>query len=172
MPIQQILELGDSRLWERCLPVEEPSSSAVTSLINDLRDTLEAFRAEHGFGQGIAAPQIGALKRVIYIDAISGAFKGAMINPEIVSESDSTIELWDGCFSLPGLMTKVRRAVAVRVQYLDDSGSLQMLEATDELSTLIQHEIDHLNGILAIEQPASPRSFMTRGEWERQGRPV
>jgi peptide deformylase len=172
MPAQTIVQLGNSYLLERCQPVEEPSSSSVSSLISDLRDTLESFRAEHGFGQGIAAPQIGVLRRVVYVDTVSGSFRGAMLNPEIVSESDDKIEVWDSCFSFPSLLARVRRAVNVRVQYLDENGALQAIEATNELSTLLQHEIDHLDGILAIERAISPKSFMTRDEWQRQGKPL
>ncbi|MBN2565105.1 MAG: peptide deformylase [Candidatus Eisenbacteria bacterium] len=172
MPAQTIVELGNSYLLEHCQPVEEPSSASVSSLINDLRDTLESFRAEHGFGQGIAAPQIAVLSRVVYIDMASGHFRGAMINPEIVSESEGSIDLWDSCFSFPNLLARVRRAVSVRVQYLDENGKLEVIEATNELATLLQHEIDHLDGILAVERAISPKAFMTRDEWERQGRPL
>ncbi len=172
MPVQTILELGNSYLWEQCSPVEEVSSASVSSLIHDLRDTMEAFREEHGFGRAIAAPQIGVLQRVIYVDTGPGEFRGAMINPQIMSESGERLELWDGCFCFPKIMARVSRAQQVRVEYLDETGELQALEAAGELAALLQHEVDHLNGVLAIERAVSPKSYMTRDEWERQGKPL
>jgi peptide deformylase len=171
VPVQEIIELGNSYLWERCSPVEEPSSATVASLVNDLEDTLKSFRAEHGFGQGIAAPQIGVLKRVIFISMTSGSFKGGMINPEVVYESSDRHELWDSCFCFPRLLARVSRANDVRVEYYDETGTLQSLEASGELAALLQHEIDHLDGVLAVERVVSPQAFMSRGEWERQGKP-
>jgi peptide deformylase len=171
MPVQEIIELGNHVLWERSTPVEEPTSATVTSLIHDLEDTLSAFRAERGFGQGIAAPQIGTLKRVIFISVQPDGFKGALINPEIVSESDERYEMWDGCFCFPELLTRVSRAREVRVQYTDVNGQLQTLEASGELASLLQHEIEHLDGVLAVDKADATHAFISRKEWERQGRP-
>ena len=171
MPVQEILELGDPFLWERSSPVEEPSSAPVSELLHDLEDTLNAFRAEHGFGQGIAAPQIGVLKRVVFISMKPEGFSGALINPEITSESSERYAMWDGCLSFPDLLTRVSRAPDVRVEYVDVDGMLQTLEVTGELASLLQHEIDHLDGVLAAEKAVSPRAFMSRSEWERQNRP-
>lgn len=171
MPIQEIIELGNPFLWERSSPVEEPSSATVSELLHDLEDTLDAFRAEHGFGRGIAAPQIGVLKRVVFISMTPGGFSGALINPEITSESSERYEMWDGCFSFPDLLTRVSRASEVRVEYMDVDGTPQTLEASGELAALLQHEIDHLDGVLAVERAVSPRAFTSRAEWERQDRP-
>ena len=171
MPVQEIVELGNSFLWERCSPVEEPTAASVSELVSDLRATLESFRAEHGFGRGIAAPQIGSMKRVCYIDTTQGEFRGALINPEMTYESSERYEMWDSCFCFPRLVVRVTRATEVRVDYLDVEGVLRTLEASGELSALLQHEIDHLDGVLAVEKALSPKSFMSRSEWERQGRP-
>ena len=94
-----------------------------------------------------------------------------MINPEVTSESSERYELWDSCFSFPELLTRVSRASDVRVDYVDVDGAPQTLEANGELASLLQHEIDHLDGILAVEKAVSPRAFMSRSEWERQNRP-
>ena len=171
MPVQEIIELGNSFLWERCAPVSEPSSAPVSELVSDLRDTLESFREERGFGQGIAAPQIGSLTRVIYIRTASEGFEGALINPEITDESSERYEMWDSCFCFPGIMVRVSRAAEVRVDYMDTEGQQQTLEATGELAALLQHEIDHLDGVLAVEKAVTPKAFCSRTEWERQGRP-
>jgi peptide deformylase len=171
MPVKEIIELGNSFLWERCAPVAEPTSAPVSELVNDLRDTLVSFREEHGFGQGIAAPQIGSLTRVVYIRTVSEGFDGALINPEIVHESPERYEMWDSCFCFPRLLARVTRAAEVRVDYLDAEGNRRTLEANGELAALLQHEIDHLDGVLAVERAVSPKAFMSRSEWERQGRP-
>ena len=123
-----------------------------------------------GFGRGIAAPQIGSLRRMIFIRMQPTGFCGPLINPEIVRASDDRIELWDDCFSFPDLMVRVSRSAQVRVRYLDERGSLQTVEAEGDLSELLQHEIDHLDGILAVQRALTPRSFCTRAEWERRFR--
>ncbi|MFH1689859.1 MAG: peptide deformylase [Candidatus Eisenbacteria bacterium] len=171
MPVQDIIELGNSLLGEQCSPVDEPTSASVSELVNDLKDTLEYVTREHGFGRGIAAPQIGALKRVIYINLKPDGFEGALTNPEIADESPERYEMWDGCFCFPRLLVRVTRATDVRAGYVDTEGNPQTLEATGELAAVLQHEIDHLNGVLAVERAVSSRAYMSRGEWERQGRP-
>lgn len=171
MPVKEIIELGNPFLWERSSPVEEPSSSSVLELVHDLEDTLNAFRAEHEFGQGISAPHIGVLKRVVVIDMRPDGFSGALINPEIASESSERYETWVSCLSFPELLIRVSRASEVRVAYLDIEGTPQTLDATGELAALLQREIDHLDGVLAVDKAVSQRAFMSRAEWERQERP-
>jgi peptide deformylase len=94
-------------------------------------------------------------------------FCGPLINPVIQWASDAQMELWDDCFSFPDLMVRVSRAAQIRVEYLDDRGLKQTIEAEGDLSELLQHEIDHLDGILAVDRAISPRAFATRAEWER-----
>jgi peptide deformylase len=94
-------------------------------------------------------------------------FCGALINPHISRLSDDQIELWDDCFSFPELMVRVRRATQVRVEYLDERGAHCSIDAQGDLSELLQHEIDHLDGILAIQRAISPTAFSSRAEWER-----
>jgi peptide deformylase len=94
-------------------------------------------------------------------------FCGPLINPEIVWEESRKIELWDDCFSFPDLMVRVLRAAQIRVEYQDERGEKNILEASGDLSELLQHEIDHLDGILAVERAISPQSFSTRKELER-----
>ena len=77
------------------------------------------------------------------------------------------MELWDDCFSFPDLMVRVSRANQIKVDYQDDRGLKQTLEAEGDLSELLQHEIDHLDGILAVQRAISPQAFSTRAEWER-----
>lgn len=171
MAVQEILQLGHPLLWERSAIVDDPSDTDIRSLIADLRDTLSTFRNSHGYGRGIAAPQISVLKRVLYVNMGNGGFEGALINPEIVESDPRKIELWDACFSFPELLVKVSRAAGIVVASQNEAGEKQLLDAEGDLSELLQHEIDHLDGILAVERAVSPKAFMTRKEWERTGRP-
>jgi peptide deformylase len=164
---RRILQLGDPVLWQKSSAVADVRSAELRDVVSDLSDTLAAFREATGYGRGIAAPQIGLLKRVIFIRMQPSGFCGPLINPEIAWSSETRMELWDDCFSFPDLMVRVSRARQVRVDYLDDRGSKQTLEAEGDLSELVQHEIDHLDGILAVQRAISPQAFATRAEWER-----
>ena len=167
MASREILQLGNPKLWQRCLPVEEAGSSTTQSQIRDLRDTLASFRESTGYGRGIAAPQIGILRRMIFIRMQPEGFCGPLINPHITWSSESRLELWDDCFSFPDLMVRVSRAAEVRVAYQDEHGAECALRAEGDLSELLQHEIDHLDGILAVDRAVSTQAFATRAEWER-----
>jgi peptide deformylase len=168
MALREILQLGNPTLWESSRSVKDITSTATTGLIRDLSDTLAGFRETTGYGRGIAAPQIGVPSRMIFIRMHPEGFCGPLINPEIVWASPAQMELWDDCFSFPDLMVRVRRAVAVRVDYLDERGLGQTIEAEGDLSELLQHEIDHLDGVLAVSRAISPQAFATRAEWLRR----
>lgn len=168
MPSKEILQLGNPLLWQESARVGEASSPETGRLIKDLSDTLAAFREATGYGRGISAPQIGALRQVIFIRMVPGGFCGPLVNPEIVWASSNTMELWDDCFSFPDLLVRVRRAAEIRVTYEDDRGLNHALQAEGDLSELLQHEIDHLDGILAVQRAISPQAFATRSEWERR----
>ena len=165
MAARPILQLGDPGLWQTCDPVADPRDVATT--IQDLSDTLAAFRSERGFGRAIAAPQIGVLRRVIFV-RMAGGFSAALINPEYALVSPERIELWDDCFSFPDLMVRVSRAAECRVAYTDEHGAAQTVDARGDLSELLQHEMDHLDGILAVSRAVSSHAFCTRAEWARR----
>ena len=168
MPTRQILQLGDPVLWQKSGDVADSHSAETRGIVRDLSDTLAEFREATGYGRGIASPQIGLLKRVIFIRMQPAGFCGPLINPEIAWSSETRIELWDDCFSFPDLMVRVSRAAQIRVDYRDDRGLKQTIEAEGDLSELLQHEIDHLDGILAVQRAISPQAFATRAEWERR----
>lgn len=167
MAEREILHLGHPILWKKSIPVEDASAPAITSLVKDLDDTLAAFRRDNGFGRGISAPQIGVLKQVVFVRMPDNGFAGALINPEIMWESEDKVQLWDACFSLPNLSVKVERAARLRVEYLDETGTAKTLEAKGDLSELLQHEIDHLHGILAVQRAVDGQSFSTYTEWDK-----
>ncbi len=164
MPARRILQLGDPLLRDISAAVVDCGSS--TQVLNDLRDTLHEFQCTHGFGRGISAVQIGVLERIIYmeIDGVSYSF----LNPEFEYMSDRKFRLWDDCFSFPNLLVWLERSETVCVRYTDEGGNLQLLHATGPFSELIQHEMDHLDGILAIDRALDKNSLCTREEWERR----
>lgn len=162
-----ILKLGDARLWEKCAEVEDIKAQGTIAAISDLKDTLNDFKKKNGFGRAIAAPQIGVLKRIIYVDFPKAIVSGAMINPKIIKKSKEMIRVWDDCFSFPDLLVKVERAKEIEVEYQTEDGEKRMISAIGDLSELLQHEVDHLDGILAIERAIDGKSFALRSEWEK-----
>lgn len=171
MPVRTVLQLGDPRLREKCEPVAEPSSGEIRDLIGDLADTLAHWRAETGYGRGIAAPQIGVLQRVIFLK-LPGAEPWPLINPEIIARSEEKIVVWDACLSFLSIFMQVERYREITVRYQNLRGESLQLVAGDErnLSELLQHEIDHLDGILAIDRVTDVKTIVTRGEFEKRYR--
>lgn len=167
MAVREILLLGNPALRERCERVRNFSDRTLKQLIEDLRDTLNDVRAARGFGRGIAAPQIGAIRRLIFLNVPAPA---PMINPEIIRRSRQMMTLWDDCFSFPDLLVKVRRHTKITVRYQDGSGAEQKIEAVGGQSELLQHEIDHLDGVLAIDRAVDARHIVMRSEWETMKR--
>ncbi len=156
--------LGDPILRSRCEPISRPRSSAVRIILDDLRDTLRGLRARHGRGRGLAAPQIGAPVRMIYLEL---ARPLAMINPEIVDVGNEDFDVWDDCFSIPDLLVRVSRAYRVRVNYQDGRGDWQTADFEGPEAELLQHEIDHLDGVLTVDRPHGLDPFCFRSVWER-----
>jgi len=164
MAIREILLLGNPQLWQPSAPVTDIHSSETTGIISDLAATLADFRTRKGFGRAIAAPQIGAERRIIFVNMGQPM---PLINPEIVRAGGGQMELWDDCFSFPDLMVRVRRSRQITVRYTDEHGATHLLTAQNDLSELLQHEIDHLDGILATDRAIDARSFALRSEVER-----
>lgn len=166
MPARRILQLGDPLLRAVSSPVSGPAAAA--AIFEDLRDTLHEFRRTHGFGRGISAVQIGEPKRLIYIEFEGAAYR--MRNPVFEFQSADRFELWDDCFSFPDLLVRLERSESVALRYEDESGAPARLAAQGALSELLQHEMDHLDGILAIDRAIDRQSFATREEYNRRFR--
>lgn len=164
MAARKIRLLGDPVLRKKCRIVNKSTSPAVRRTIRDLRDTLEDFRSRHGFGRGIAASQIGTTLRIIFIRT-NGL--GPLINPKITKRSKRTIKVWDDCFSFPDLLVQVNRFATIEVTYRDANGVGKKLRATNGLSELLQHEIDHTNGVLAVDRAISSLSIVMRSEFKK-----
>jgi len=171
MPIQTVLQLGDPRLREIAKQVVDPSSSEIRLLVEDLADTLAYWKSTTGYGRGIAAPQIGSSLRVIFLQ-LSGAEPWPFVNPQITERSVEKIVVWDACLSFLSIFMQVERHREIRVKYQDLRGEWHEIEAGEErnLSELLQHEIDHLDGILAVDRIADIRSLCTREEFEKRHR--
>jgi peptide deformylase len=160
---QDVLQLGDARLRLRCAPVTELGSEDFRTDVRRLHRTLAVFRAEHGFGRAIAAPQIGVARRIVPLER--DGVPQTMDNPEIDERSAETFSLCAHCMSFPGLLARVRRHVSVVVAYQDERGDPQVLRGLSRAdSELLQHEIDHLDGILAIDRAAGTVPFVSRRE--------
>ncbi len=115
MPVRSILQLGDPVLRTQCSGVENPASREIHELVDDLADTLAHWRATTGYGRGIAAPQIGVLKRVIFL-RLPGEEGWALINPEIVARSEERIVVWDACLSFLSIFMQVERHREITVR--------------------------------------------------------
>ena len=163
-PAAAVLLVGDPRLRR----VAAPASRTEPGLVDDvatLHATLARFRREHGFGRAIAATQIGVGRRCIALNLGEGPF--TMFNPEIVWRSGETFTLWDDCMSFPFLLVRVARNASVDVAFEDEAGRRQRWERLDRAtSELLQHEIDHLDGVLALDRALDRDAIVSREVFE------
>ena len=169
--IRAILQLGDPILRQKCLPVGDPASPETRDLIRNLADTLAHWRSNTGYGRGIAAPQLGILQRVIFLQ-LPGEKPWPFINPKIINRSQEKIIVWDACLSFLSIFMQVQRHRQISVRYQNVDGKTLMVEAGDDqnLSELLQHEIDHLDGVLAIDRVTDVKTVITREEFEKRYR--
>lgn len=171
MPVRPVLQLGDPILRQKAERVSDPGASEIRGLVTDLADTLAYWRAETGYGRGIAAPQLGVLKRLIFLK-LPGAEAWPIINPQIIERSSEKIVVWDACLSFLSIFMQVERHRDITVRYQNLEGKTREIRASakDDLSELLQHEIDHLDGILAIDRVVDVKTICTREEFEKRHR--
>lgn len=171
MAVRPILQLGDPALRVIATPVVDPAAPEIRALVADLADTLAYWRAETGYGRGIAAPQIGVPLRVIFL-RLPGEEPWPLVNPEITWTSDEKIVVWDACLSFLSIFMQVERhrQIVVRYQDLQSAGKEVRAGEDRNLSELLQHEIDHLDGILAVDRIADSKTMCTREEFEKRYR--
>jgi peptide deformylase len=164
---EEIRLLGDPCLRQICAPVLDFRSDEFRNDGDRLLCALEQFRAEWGFGRAIAAPQIGILRRMIAMNLGQGPF--LIVNPEICSRSVETFTLWDDCMSFPWIMVRLRRHKRLDLGWIDASGSPQRWSQVDQaLSELVQHETDHLDGILAVDHALDRDAIIARKIYEER----
>ena len=157
--LNDLLLLGDPRLYETCEPVKKEELPLVEGWVQDLDNVMREIRAKYNFGRAIAAPQLGIMKRLIYMNINKPV---VFINPEFVYLSDEMFEVWDDCMSFPNLLVKVKRHKEATLKYLDEQWQPQERDLSDSLSELLQHEYDHLNGVLCTMRAIDEKSFKWR----------
>jgi peptide deformylase len=150
MTVLPIVIAPDPRLKTPSQPVMEITPE-IHRLMDDMLDTMYAAK-----GIGLSAVQVGVLKRIIVVDVEQREEEGTrhpikMINPEIIGETEELNLYNEGCLSFPGQYSEVERPEAIRVRYLDEHGQQQVIEADGLLATCIQHEIDHMNGVVFVD---------------------
>jgi len=158
--LDDLLQLGHPLLYEVAAPISEEELPLVSSWVQDLHDVMVAIRARYGFGRAIAAPQLGIMKRLVYMNIDQPV---VFINPVLEVKGEEQIELWDDCMSFPNLLVKVKRHKHIKVTYRDIHWNLHSWEMSDDLSELLQHECDHLDGVLCTMRALDNRSFKWRG---------
>lgn len=145
-----ILQLGDPRLRLVSATVA-PNDPQLHQQLKDLSGALQSFRAKYSWGRAISLPQLGIAKRAIAFDLGAGPF--FTLNPEVKWSSPETFELWDDCMCMPSIAVRVKRACSLTLSFLDDSMQVKCFDqVSSELSELIQHELDHLDGILFTDR--------------------
>ncbi len=157
--LADLLLLGDPRLYEICEPVREYELPLVAGWVADLHNVMEEIRAKYHFGRAIAAPQLGIMKRLIYMNIDRPV---VFINPELVNLSDELFEVWDDCMSFPNLLVRLNRHKSLTINYRDEQWQPQQWHLSDALSELLQHEYDHLNGVLCTMRAIDGQSFRWR----------
>ena len=159
MAARTVLLLGDPRLYQVSEPVRPDELPALASVVRDLHDTLMAFREKYGAGRAIAAPQIGVGKRLLYMNTGSPT---VIINPEPDRWSREKMLVWDDCMCFPDLLVKVERHRSFRLRFRDLEWREREMSLEGDLSELLQHEYDHLDGVLAVQRAVDGKSFALR----------
>lgn len=157
--LDDLLLLGDPRLYQVCDAVMQEELPLVKTWVADMDNVMKQIRERYHFGRAIAAPQLGIMKRLIYMNIDKPV---VFINPELTGLSDEKFELWDDCMSFPNLLVRVSRHYSLTITYLDEDWQPQQWHMTDSLSELLQHEYDHLNGILCTMRAIDEKSFKWR----------
>lgn len=159
--VREILLLGDPKLYQISSVIEKEEIGTIKEVVGDLHDTLMDFRKKYGAGRAIAAPQIGVFKRLIYMCIDQPV---VFINPVLHFEDDELMEVLDDCMSFPGLLVKVMRYKRCTIQYKDMDFNDNKLELEGDLSELLQHEYDHLNGILATMRAVDDKALYLKNK--------
>lgn len=157
--LNDLLLLGDPRLYETCDAVLKTELPLITNWVADMDNVMKEIRLKYNFGRAIAAPQLGIMKRLIYMNIDRPV---VFINPQLSGLSDELFELWDDCMSFPNLLVKVKRHQSLTISYLDESWEPHEWKMEGALSELLQHEYDHLNGILCTMRAIDEKSFKWR----------
>jgi peptide deformylase len=159
MTVRPVLQLGNPDLYEPSSAVLPADVPALLPVAEDLRDTLRDFRRVWDAGRAIAAPQIGVRKRLIWLDVPEPV---ALFNPVLSLPSERLMEVWDDCLCFPDLLVRVLRHESCTLTFHDRDWHQQSQRLAGPLSELLQHEVDHLDGVLAVARAIDGRSFALR----------
>ena len=168
MALLDIEILGSKILREEAAPVDTVTDET-RRLIRDMFDTM--YRAE---GIGLAGPQVGVSRRVLVVDVTNdddSRHVHALINPVVVESSRATDKAPEGCLSIPGIEEKVSRSVRVTVEALSPDGDPVRIEADDLLARALQHEVDHLDGILFLDRLSPLKRSLVLKKWRKATAP-
>ncbi len=165
LAIKSVLMIGNPKLREKSSNITE-FGEELQQVIQDLKDTLFSLQESKKIGRALAAPQIGHMKNVIYYGLPNNPF--VMVNPKITWKSDDKFSVWDSCFSFDvAFFVEILRHKQINVEYFNDKGESIERKFSDDLSELVQHETDHLSGVLATDHLTDVKKIMLRQEWER-----
>lgn len=160
MAVKEILLLGNEELYNTSKECSFEELDYIKSVVQDLHDTIINFQKKHGWGRAIAAPQIGVKKRIIYtyIDGKSTVY----INPVLTFKDEEKMEVLDDCMSFPDILVDVMRYKRCKIESRNLNWESEVREFEDSMSELIQHEYDHLDGILAVQRAKDNKSLKVR----------
>ena len=166
MTIKDVLLLGNPKLRKVSSDIINFNKKLRGDLTN-LKETLTDLQNTKRIGRAIAAPQIGLMKKIIFFQLPEKSFN--MINPKITWKSEEMFDVWDSCFSFDiAFFIEILRHKKIRVEYQDENGKIITEDFSDDLSELVQHEIDHLHGILATDHIKDVKKIIMRNEWEKR----
>ena len=159
MAVKDILLLGNPKLYEVSQSVEKDEIGSLMPQVGEMFNTIVEFREKYGAGRAMAAPQIGLQKRIICLNMDKPV---VMINPELIRLSEEMFEVWDDCMSFPNLLVKVLRHKSITIKFYDENWNQHQWELKDDMAELLQHEYDHLDGILATQRAMDDKSFLIK----------
>lgn len=159
MAARAILQLGDERLHRVAWPVEASELPELSDDVHALHETMQAFQRAHGWGRAIAAPQIGVPRRVVAMHVDQAM---TFYNPVLDQFSEETVEYWEDCMSFPELMVRVRMPRACRLTWRDERWRERRAQLSGDYAALLQHEVDHLDGVLATMRSADAQALALR----------
>jgi peptide deformylase len=166
MPARPILLLGDPALYRESTPVAPDEVESLKPVIRDLFDTMAAFQAEHGWGRAIAAPQIGVHRRIVCMNA---GEEIAMINPVLDRHSEERMTFWEDCMSFPELLVQLSNPRSCRLRYRDEEWREHEVMLSGDFAELLQHEVDHLDGVLSVQRAIDDKSIVLRRAMPEKG---
>ena len=156
---REILLLGNPKLYEVSEEVRPDELEGLRPVFTDMFDCIKGIRRDYGFGRAIAAPQIGVMKRLICILTDKPY---VIINPQLEFVGTEMMELMDDCMSFPNLLVRVRRYRHCILRYRDENWEWKEMHMDDDMAELIQHEYDHLDGILATMRAVDSKAFAVK----------